>query len=508
MSKLSRRDFLKIAAIAPTAMAFSKVIPNLLSAEDWQGSSLPNVIILEFDAMSARNLSLYNYPRKTTPNLERFAERATVYHSHHSAGNYTTPGAASLLTGMYPWSHRAINHRGFIARNVVGRNLFNLFGEEYKRLAFAQNSWVEIQLNQFNMDIDTHISPSSFSTVDRVMCEYIKNDTNAACNAFDDFLFVPSMSAITASLTFGLLDRLYLSNKVKRMQSEEYPVGLPFSESSSVYFRLEDLFDGLIAQCAMLRPPYLAFYHIHPPHAAYNPNKKYWGIYRNDKWKPISKPWHRLGGQLRDSELNKARRRYDEFVTNVDAEFGRFLDALNESGILDQSYVIVTSDHGEMFERGEKFHGTNLLYEPEVHIPLLISTPGQRSRKDVYSPTNNVDILPTLLHIAGKEVPDWCEGELLPGFGGQENAGRVDFAMQAWKNPAFAPLTKITLAMRKGKYKIVYYTGYKVDVFFELYDLESDPEELNDLYLTEPSMAVTMREELLAKLREVNQPYE
>ena len=506
MSKISRRDFLKIAVTAPAAMAFSKVMPNLLSAEGWQGSSLPNVIILEFDAMTARNLSLYGYPRKTTPNLERFAERATVYHSHHSAGNFTTSGVASLLTGMYPWSHRAINQGGRIARHLVKRNFFRFFGEEYNRLAFAQNSWVDIQLNQLGTDVETRLSPGSFSIVERVISERFRNDANAAYAAFDDFLF--DASETTASLTFGLLDRLYLRYRVKRAQNEDYPAGLPFSESSSVYFRLEDLFDGLIAQCAMLRPPYLAFYHIHPPHAAYNPNKKYWGIYRNDKWKPISKPWHRLGGQLRDSELNKARRRYDEFVTNVDAEFGRFLDALNESGILDQSYVIVTSDHGEMFERGEKFHGTNLLYEPEVHIPLLISTPGQRSRKDVYSPTNNVDILPTLLHIAGKEVPDWCEGELLPGFGGQENAGRVDFTMQAWKNPAFAPLTKITLAMRKGKYKIVYYTGYKVGVFFELYDLESDPEELNDLYLTEPSMAVTMREELLARLQEVNQPYE
>ncbi|MGA7192715.1 MAG: twin-arginine translocation signal domain-containing protein, partial [Anaerolineales bacterium] len=66
MTRLSRRDFLKLAAMAPAALAFSQtIVPSPL------GVNSPNIIVMVFDAMSADNLSLYGYPRKTTPNFER-----------------------------------------------------------------------------------------------------------------------------------------------------------------------------------------------------------------------------------------------------------------------------------------------------------------------------------------------------------------------------------------------------------------------------------------------------
>jgi arylsulfatase A-like enzyme len=119
-----------------------------------------------------------------------------------------------------------------------------------------------------------------------------------------------------------------------------------------------------------------------------------------------------------------------------------------------------------------------------------------------------VDILPTLLHLAGREIPAWCEGDLLPGLGGQEDGGRVDFAIQAQNNPAFDPLAVVTMVMRRGKYKMIYYTGYEVEDAYELYDLEGDAEEMNDLYSAGFPVAALMREELRAKLQEVNRPYE
>ncbi len=84
--------------------------------------------------------------------------------------------------------------------------------------------------------------------------------------------------------------------------------------------------------------------------------------------------------------------------------------------------MIVTSDHGELFERGELGHATALMYAPVTHIPLLISAPKQQARSDFHSVTSNVDLLPTLLNIAGKEIPEWVEGKILPGFGGNEDA--------------------------------------------------------------------------------------
>ncbi len=82
--------------------------------------------------------------------------------------------------------------------------------------------------------------------------------------------------------------------------------------------------------------------------------------------------------------------------------------------------MIFSSDHGEMFERGTHGHSTPLLYEPVIRVPLLISSPGQLERKDIHTLTSNVDILPTLAHISGLPVPDWAEGEVLPGLGGED----------------------------------------------------------------------------------------
>ena len=121
MSNLSRRDFLKVAA-AISAGSLLSAVPTLGKLKA-QGQK-PNIIILVFDAMSARNLSVYGYPRNTTPGLERIARRALVYHSHYSAGNFTTSGVASMLTGLYPWTHRGINLSGLVNRKFVKNNIF------------------------------------------------------------------------------------------------------------------------------------------------------------------------------------------------------------------------------------------------------------------------------------------------------------------------------------------------------------------------------------------------
>ena len=507
MSKLNRRDFLKLAALAPTAMALSKVVPDTLLSKGRRDSTLPNVIILVFDAMTARDLSLYNYRRQTTPNLERFAERATVYHAHHSAGNFTTPGVASLLTGMYPWTHRAINLGGLMVRRLVERNLFHLFGDEYHRMVFSQNILANFILNQFQEDIDNHLPPDLFGAADGIVGAYFKNDPNAAYRACDDFLFKEKpIQNFPGSLAFGLVDQVYLSYRVRRAQTKDHPKGLPHSVGYPLYFRLEDVFEGLISLLARMRLPCLAYIHLFPPHSPYRPNNDYFGIFK-DNWRPVAKPQHPLAEGFIDSTLNRYRRQYDEYVANVDAEFGRLMDAMEGSGILDRSYVVISSDHGEMFERGERAHSTSLLYEPVVHIPLLISTPGQQNRKNIYSPTNSVDVMPTLLRLAGREIPEWCEGRVLPGLGGEEEASRKLYMMEAKHSPIQRPLEQATIAMIKGRYKLIHYIGYQVAGYtdaYELYDLNNDADEMVDLYSPSNSTAQELKVEMLRKIEQVD----
>ena len=86
---------------------------------------------------------------------------------------------------------------------------------------------------------------------------------------------------------------------------------------------------------------------------------------------------------------------------------------LEQSSVLQNSYVILTSDHGELFERGEIGHASALMYAPVTHIPLLVRAPRQQQRMDYHSMTTNLDLLPTLLNITGQGIPDWLEGSLV-----------------------------------------------------------------------------------------------
>jgi len=139
-------------------------------------------------------------------------------------------------------------------------------------------------------------------------------------------------------------------------------------------------------------------------------------------------------------------------------------------------------------------------------VPLIIHAPGQKQHQDIFTPTSNTDILPTILSIAGREVPVQLDGKVLPGLGGQAGGGRSIFSLVAVDNPAFGEIKKALISMRKLNYKLIAYLGYddKVEQAFELYDLDSDPEELNNLALKDMKTLSVMKDELFANLNKAN----
>jgi arylsulfatase A-like enzyme len=503
MSQFSRRDFLKLAGLTSGAVAFSQLKPNLLRRHVTRS---PNVIILVFDATSARNLSLYGYQRETTPNIQRFADRANVYHAHHAAGNFTSPGTASLLTGTYPWTHRAFSLGGLVRRDLTSHNIFSAFGSDYHRLAFTQNLYAHYFLVQFAEDLDILLPPSSFSAIEQLTGEAFARDQLSSYRSFDNFLFQDG--APPGSLVFGLADRLLLRHREAQSKEDEYPNGLPRAGENALFYRLDDVFDGVqsIVEELQAHQPYVAYIHLWAPHYPYKPSKAFEQKFQ-DGFQPVHKLESRFSEHIPASTLLSYRQAYDQFIANVDAEFGRLMNTLEKNGVLDNSYVVLTADHGESFERGVQYHITRVLYEPLTHIPLLISSPGQSKRQDIDTPTSAVDVVPSLLNETGHPVPDWIEGKLLPGFGGVEDEQRGLFTVEAKENPAFAPLNKATVSMVKGPYKMVYYTGYEPQDSFECYDLEKDHEELTDLSSVQPAFMKTMQDELLEKLNTVNAPY-
>jgi len=496
-----------MAALAPAALALSRTIaPSPL------GVRSPNIIVLVFDAMSADNLSLYGYPRRTSPNFERLAQRATVYHSHYSAGSFTTSGTASLLTGLYPWTHRAIDEGGQVAPAFAEKNIFSLFGRSYERAGFGQNVWAELLLGEFRSNLDVHLPPGAFSTRQQLGGALFQRDSPVSYYAYDDFLY--RLGDSPNSLVLGLLDRFLFGYRLRSIPTDGYIankrnvdnyLNVPHSDNYKIYYKLDDIFRGLLNELGQLQEPYLAYFHLWSPHAPYTPRQEFVQLFKDD-WRPPVKPKHPLGDQLSVETMNYARLFYDAYVANVDWEFGRFFDELTSSRLLDKTYLILTSDHGEMFERGIVGHENPLMYDPGLHIPLLISSPGQSSRSDVYSQTNSVDVLPTLLKIAGREVPPWAEGQLLPGFGGVEDNSRPTFTVDAKRCSSFGRLSTASLAMRKSGYKLSYYKGYGKADWFELYDLQQDPEELTDLYHQDLSVAGSLQDELLTAFNKNSGP--
>jgi len=503
-SSLTRRDFLKLFSLLPL---LSLPLPDLQQQQSPLKLQTPagqNILIFVFDALSARHMSVYGYPRSTTPNLERFAQGAAVYHSHHSGGNFTTSGTASLLTGVYPWTHRAIHLNGTTLESFNNKNIFSAYPQGGFTCAFTHNLLAEILLQQFRANI------SLFKRTRELAIDDPEYSDRLFASDYDvslvsEQLILRGGETKPSSLLGGLLYRfLRLSQKshMADIYGPQFPRGIP--NLDDVYFVLEDAINWLINELPAVQKPYLSYFHILPPHEPYYPRKDFIGRFQ-DNFIPAAKPPSLFSDGRSDEALNKNRMEYDEYLAYADEEFGRLYDSMLQKGILDNSIVIVTADHGEMFERGIAGHVTPTLYEPVTHIPLLISVPGQTQRRDIYSHTSCVDLLPTLASLSGQPLPSWGEGLVLPGFSADPvQKDRSVFTVEAKSSPKQGPLNKATVALVKGDYKLIYYRGYPKNPMPELYNLSNDPEELQDLAGAQPSVAAALQQEIEDKLRQTH----
>jgi arylsulfatase A-like enzyme len=509
--QVDRRSFLKLLSWLPLLALTAR---NRHTAERTTSSrpapDQPNVLILLFDTFSARHLTLHGYPRETTPNLDRFARSATVYHSHYASGSFTAPGTASLLTGTYPWTHRALHHAGIVLPEYADRSLLSLMATTHHTLAYPHNMWANLLLHQFQKDVETYVAAEEFCLVDGTFHDRpFVNDASIAFRSLEDMLF--REISVPGSLFLGLADELKTLAHERiglKELADSFPRGVPTLGMYQVFFLLEDVIDGIMALIDDAPQPFLAYLHLFPPHEPYRPRHDFVGIF-DDGWSPVAKQPHPLSPGKPQEELNQQRLQYDEYIAYVDSEFGRLHDWLDRAGLLRNTYLVVTSDHGQMFERGVHGHDTPLLYEPVIHVPLLISRPGQQQRIDIHTPTSCIDVSPTLLQATGHPIPAWCQGAPLPGLGDEEpHSPRSVFALDSKRSKARGPLVQATVALRRGPYKLIHYRGYPgLETTYELYDVENDPEEMDDLYSTQRSVAAELQRELQEKLEEANRPY-
>lgn len=505
-NQITRRDFLKMSGLLPLSIAAPRIV-NRLSAQDKQ----PNILIVVFDAFSAQHISLHGYQRETTPNLARLAERAVVYHNHYANGSFTTPGTASLLTGTMPWTHRAFSYNKEVDDDLVRKNIFSAF-PDYYQVAYSHNLLVNTFFRQFREDLDEFVPMERlFVTSDDIIPALFQNDEDIATIGW-----IRTIKRREEGYAYSMF-LAHLYEKYRDVQVAallpDYPRGLPGFGIDN-YFLLDDAINWLGNEHGNFPQPFIGYFHFFPPHAPYRTHRDFYGRFENDGWAPITKPFDIFSpeGDRSYSKLERMRRSYDEFILNVDQEFGRLYDYLQASGLIDNTWIVLTSDHGEMFERGIRGHLKPVLYEPVIRIPLMMFEPGRQERLDIHTPTSAIDVLPTLLKVAGQNQADWSEGAVLPPFADDMNelANRDVYILDAKHNEKYAPFSKATVALVKENYKLAYFFGYDElggGERFELYDLERDPEELTNLYLSKRETGAELLNKIKKKLVEVNEPF-
>ncbi len=504
---LDRREFLKLAGLASLSHALPRFVMAPGTPQPSPGKK--NILLVVFDALSSNNIPFYGYPRQTMPNLAELADRAVVYHNHFAAGNFTTPGTASLLTGTLPWTHRAFNYNGTVDGSYLSRNIFHAFQDHY-RLAYSHNPLVNTLFDQFLADLDDYIPRETlFLANDGLIQALFKRDEDIASLSWTRTI-KRKEEGYAYSLYLSRLYEGYRESKIANLKPL-FPRGLP-NISGDNYFLLEQAVDSIGGQLSAIPQPFFAYIHFLPPHFPYKTHRDFYGRFANDGFKPVQKPVDLFTQEKSPDNLLKWRTWYDEYILYADREFGRLFNILESSGRLENTWILFTSDHGEMFERGISGHTTPVLHQPVIRIPLLIFEPGRQVGTQVYTPTSAIDVLPTLLHLSGQEIPDWVEGLVLPPFTQTGPAlERSLYALQARNNGKYAPLSQASSMLLKGRHKIVYYFGYdqlgEKGNRVELYDLEADPEELDDLYASQPGTGTQLLDELKSKLAEVDRPY-
>ena len=499
---ISRRDFLKFSSVLAASSLFQpslQLLPNHLSVDP----EAKNILIIVFDALTAQNIYLYGYPRETMPHLTRLLDRATVYHNHYASGNFTTPGTASLLTGRHPWEHLALQLTDTVKPEIAPQNIFSFF-DDYFRLAYTHNPYADILLTQFNDSISQHADFQSlylgFGHVNpnQWFMDLMDDDLDTAV------LFKSRLNNMNLD---GLLYKLMFPNLLGQDDyippekiSALFPLGLP--EADFGYFTLEQSIDWILKQ----RPtqPFLEYFHLLPPHSPYRTRGDFADFFLGDGFEQPEKDMHPVIIPANIIPLKtqvKQRREYDEFLLYVDSEFNRLINGLEQQGVLDNTLIVFTSDHGELFERWSIGHAESFLFDPAVKVPLIIFEPGQKQRRDIHTLTSCIDILPTLLHYSGKDIPPYLPGTILPPFGEQSpQNSRTIFALDSRLNLDNTHIPLATLMMRRGSYKVIRYCGYPEfyrlnwptkleflgvdsDVYFEIFNLDDDPEELINLAL-------------------------
>ena len=411
----------------------------------------PNFLFIIVDDLRPQ-LGIYGHTDIKSPNIDKLATEGLLF--NHAYCNVPVCGASrsSLFSGLRPlWPVRFLNFNTRIDKDCP--NVITL---------------PELLRN------------CGYTTISNGKVFHHNNDTEEAWSE-------PPWRPAVLTARIEALNSQWVDPSSRKYVNEE--------SGSGPYFECADVpdtayFDGQVAEKSVRdlkrmantgNPFFLAVGFIRP-HLPFNAPKKYYDLYdqvkiADNRFTPIGLPkecrgsreilsYSKIGQYNSDDFHHEAKRAYYACVSYIDAQIGKLLDALEETGKADQTVVVLIGDHG--WHLGEhNFWGKHNVLENALHTPMIIKIPGMPS-KQVDRVVEFVDLYPTLCTLANIEIPGHLQGEnMLPMITG-EDPGWEDVAFTEWSGAR---------NVTTNRYSYSEWIREKSRGVQMLFDHEKDPEE-------------------------------
>jgi len=437
----------------------------------------PDILIIMADQMMPSALPFHGHPVTKAPAMSWLAESGVVFDAAYTASPLCSPARASFMTCLLP-SHTRVFDNAAEFSSAIPTFAHYLRSAGYRTVLSGKMHFCgPDQLHGFEERLTTDIYPADYGWTP----DWDRPDDRPA--------WYHDMSSV---LDAGLCVR---SNQL------DFDDEVAFAAERSLFGHLRSGDERPFCYV-------VSFSHPHDPFAI---SQKWWDLYRDEDIPMPSYGYdeaslhpheRRLravcamnGIELTEDHTRAARRAYYGAISYVDDHISRLIGVLRDTGRLDRTVIIVTSDHGEMLgERGGWYKMS--FYEGAARVPLIVRAPGLFEPGRVAAAVSTMDLLPTLaglVHagsLAGVIGP--LDGRsLLPHLAGAPD--RDEVVAEYLAEGAIAPIVMI----RRGRYKFIH-SPADPD---QLFDLESDPHERINL-ANDPSsaaLASRFRQEVAAR---------
>ena len=430
-----------------------------------------NVIFLSLTNLRSDHMSLYGYNRKTTRNLDEFGNNSIVFENAFSHASWTLPVGMSIFTSTYPFFHGIMNRMAFGKPLQLSKSIITIID------ILKNNGYVTAAFTGAKDYVQEYGLIDRFDYSEEFRAYKKGEKPDIKYKVWNEYGF-------TKDVVPAAIDWL-VKNKDKKffLFVQAYDLHCPFAypERNAMF---DPSYTGEIDFCNC----YWTFKRTKPISITKN------GVsttYFTLKTLPVEDIYY--GINLSERDIHHMEALYDGEIYTADKWITRVIATLEWLKLTDKTIIVFFSEHGDMFGkygrfmRGGPLRGT--FYDDVLHIPLIIHHP-DIDPKRISELVQLIDIAPTILNFLGIPVNRQFKGKnleplILEGIPLNEfvYAGSVFTPYNNSKNELFNYASKI-MAIRDKKWKLIKETIYKEnddETSYELFDLEKDPDELNNL---------------------------